>query len=98
MTLLPALYCRPDDPLLALYCYYNRPLLLPPAAKLTPYCLPTAPQAQKKNCQKMAVKAVNDSAGLDGLIPMLLVFNLPLGQPLFLWQILGQQDLYYNSK
>ena len=26
-------------------------LLLPPAAKPTPCCLPTAPQAQRKNCQ-----------------------------------------------
>jgi hypothetical protein len=29
----------------------NRLLLLPPAAKPVPYCLPTPPQAQRKNCQ-----------------------------------------------
>ena len=36
---------------LVLYYHPNRLLLLPPAAKLTPYCLPTTPQAQRKNCQ-----------------------------------------------
>ena len=36
ITLLPALYYRPNDLLLVLYCYYNRPLL--PYLQLTnPY-------------------------------------------------------------
>src|SRR5580692_3038489 len=62
-------------PPLVPYYHPNRLLLLPPAAKPTPYCLPTAPQAQKKNCQKMAVKAVkavNDSASLNRLTLILL--------------------------
>jgi len=50
--LIDKLYAWPLSlPPLVLYYYLNRLLLLPPTAKLTPCCLPTAPQAQRKNCQ-----------------------------------------------
>ena len=38
-------------PPLVPYYHPNRLLLLPPAAKPTPCCLPAAPQAQRKDCQ-----------------------------------------------
>ena len=47
--LIDKLYTWPLSlPPLVPYYHPNRPLLLPPVAKPIPYCLPTAPQAQRK--------------------------------------------------
>ena len=47
--MIDKLYARPLSlPPLVPYYHPNRPLLLPPAAKPIPYCLSTAPQAQRK--------------------------------------------------
>ena len=46
----PCRFTYGTDPALAPYYYPNRLLLFSPAAKLTPYRLSIAPQAQRKNC------------------------------------------------